>query len=84
MLLRNITDAQLDAMAERYYDRLLDKWNGEGEPEHICENCRYYDRDGFCTNESILPEDVDGCLEMDPDHECEDGFDSIMREEDDY
>ena len=45
-MIRRVNPSQIDAAAERHFDRMLDSWLG---PDMCCFNCRYFDRKtGLC------------------------------------
>ena len=42
-----MTEAQLGRSVESHFDRMLDDFVGVNEPERLCENCRYYDKESM-------------------------------------
>ncbi len=73
--LMSASSHQLDMAAERYYDRLLNRWQNDG-PETSCANCRYWDKKtGLCDiklDDPDIPDDqIETAAKTDPDDCCD-------------
>ena len=73
----DMTDAQLDAAVESYYDSLYKRFYNLGEPDPVCMNCRHYSygrcsvRENELDTDDVSDEEYYKQIEVDPEDYCD-------------